>query len=622
MAGPVNPAAAPEGARGGQYVTVPGFGLPGQSMPSHSRTADGSTVVYSPKGWRWEEAGDSYSLATAKVAAAAMEGAVRRVRSSMGEVFYIKGTPDTNPEFSGGATGDTCRVQDAITGEIVAEWRWTGSTWERMRVSNEQISNLDVGKLTAGSAAIAELTARKIASDVGRFLELTTDQLTVTGNASFVNATAHHIWTRIINATEGEFEQIRAGMLSANSVNASNLQAGAIDGQVITGATLQSTRESSRGLKITSDGIFAYSPAGKRTVWIDSHNGYVDIDGNIGISDTWSRAWFGDITDGVTGIDSGKLGDQWGVGIFMNKLNGPYKWPALVTFKEDPSVKGGMLYFQAPSHDDNGAASMRLSRGGWNAYGGKDNVWGFGLNGGGFTIGARGVVNLNATSTQASIWMNLKNPLGIESTMMRLTVLDNQARGVYCNGRATVMAWDSQHQIYVDSAGVHQVGNKAFAMRVPGEWQKRHKMLEHFSTESPYDGIEYWETIDLDAEGRATWTLPDYVPKIASVRAPWIVLTSDGASAVLNRTGYGTDAKPWTVSVTGRPNTSVAVLVKGARQIDVWDPDTDEVALDDRARTSLWTDPPGGPGDGPGTPPPPGYLYDGEGPFPKPANDA
>ena len=174
MTGPLNPAAAPEGARGGQYVTVPAFAAPGHSAPANTRDAPGSTIVYSPKGWRWEEAGDDYSNAVSKVTSAAMEGAVRRIKSSMGEVFYIRGTEDTRPPFDGSAIGDTCRVQDAQTLDIVAEWRWNGATWERMRVTSEQISNLDVGKLTAGSASIAEITARKIASDVGRFLEITT----------------------------------------------------------------------------------------------------------------------------------------------------------------------------------------------------------------------------------------------------------------------------------------------------------------------------------------------------------------------------------------------------------------------------------------------------------------
>ena len=148
MAGPQNPSAADPKARGGQYVTSPGFASPGHSTPTSSRTAPDSTVVYSPKGWRWEEAGDDYSLAVSKMTGAAIESAVRRMRTTFGQVFYIKGDATTRPPFDGESVGDTCRVQDGITLDIVAEWRWTGSSWERMQVDNQQISNLDVGKLT------------------------------------------------------------------------------------------------------------------------------------------------------------------------------------------------------------------------------------------------------------------------------------------------------------------------------------------------------------------------------------------------------------------------------------------------------------------------------------------
>ena len=51
MAGPENWKDAPEGGHGGQYVTTPGFAALGQSSPTNSRTAPGSKIVYSPKGW-------------------------------------------------------------------------------------------------------------------------------------------------------------------------------------------------------------------------------------------------------------------------------------------------------------------------------------------------------------------------------------------------------------------------------------------------------------------------------------------------------------------------------------------------------------------------------------------
>lgn len=600
MAGPVNRSDAPHGASGGQYVTVPAFAALGHSSPTNSRTAPGSIIVYSPKGWRWEEAGDDYSKTISKLTAATMESAVRRIRTSMGEVSYIRGTSDTVPPFSGQSVGDTCRVQDAQTLDIVAEWRWDGATWERMRVTSEQISNLDVGKLTAGSASIAEVTARKIASDVGRFLEITTDQLTVTGNASFVNATAHHVWTEIVTAGQGEFEQIKAGMLAANSVSASNIQGGAIDGQVITGATIQTERNNQRGIKIDSTGIRSYTSNGRGTSFeVDAATGRVKVLGEVGIQDSWSIAQFIDIVENVSGNDVGQRGDRWGVGLSMNSKVFPYKYPALITFKEDPSVSGGILYLQAPSSYDNGTPNMRMATSGLSVYSGKTSTWQMNLSRTGFGAGAAGKGNFQVNDYSASITVGgYDSHLYIQGDNFRLRSQNSALRSVWGNATNVVLSWDGSHQVVVDRDGFRAVGGKNFIMRVPGEWQKRHMMLQHASTESPHDGIEYWENVELDSTGRATWVLPDYVPKIASPTAPWIVLTSSTASARLIRTGYGADAAPWSVEVSGQSGETVAVLVKGARQVDEWDEKTDTVSLRDRSKEPVWVLPPATAQDG------------------------
>lgn len=591
MPGPTKPFLSPAEARGGQYVTVPAFATPGHSSPSNTRDAPGSTIVYSPKGWRWEEAGDDYSKTVSKLTAATMESAVRRVKTSFGEVFYIRGDSETVPPFGGAAVGDTCRVQDAQTLNIVAEWRWDGAHWERMRVTSEQISNLDVGRLTAGSANIPEIAARKIASDVGRFLEITTDQLTVTGNASFVNATAHHVWTEIVTAGQGEFEQIKAGMLAANSVNASNIQGGAIDGQVITGATIQTSKQNNAGIKMDPWGIRAYRPNGRTAFSVNAATGSVYVDGDVGISDTWSKARFVDIIEQLSGNDVGQRGDRWGVGLEMNKLSSPYKYSALVTFKEDPTNRGGILYFQAPSNTDNGTPNMRLSTTGLQVYGGKTVSWSMSTSNSGFSAGSAGKASISINNYSSSIGMNGEIPFLVERNGCHIRTFGDRWKGFWVNNNATIMGWASQKQAIVDNDGFRAVGGKTFIMRVPGEWAKRKKMLQHCCTESPYDGLEYWENVTLDSGGRATWVLPDYIPKIASPAAPWVVLTSSTATATLNRTGYGVDAAPWSVDIRGKSGETVSVLVKGARQLDEWEYDSDEVSLRDRALESVWVDP-------------------------------
>lgn len=594
MPGPINPASAPEGARGGQYVTVPAFASPGQSLPNNSRTAEGSTVVYSPKGWRWEEAGDEYSKSVSKLTAATMESAVRRIRSSLGTVLYIRGTSDTEPPFRGETPGDTVRVQDAQTLDIVAEWKWNGSSWERMRVTSEQISNLDVGKLTVGAANIAELTARKIAADVGRFLEITTDQLTVTGNASFVNATAHHVWTKIITAGQGEFEKIRAGMLEANSVNASNIQAGAVDGQVITGATIQTERANNRGLKLTSDGLRVYDSRGASVLDVNARTGAISISGHLSRRDSWSMVWFNDVISTRTGRDVGTDGSKWGCGLAFNSLEDNWGDGVIALLKDrsgDPSIRmqapyaglgGDVPYISVGTsyvtmYTPSGDTLFEFKTGGVRLKA-QDIYWW--ANSGGFSYGTNS---------------DNKPRLYVGPNVVSIRPMGETLPRFHADRTSTTMQFGERHQVWISSSGVHITGTKNFFMRVPELTAQRGGMwLKHACTESPYDGIEYWENIELDAEGRARWTLPDYVPRIASAKAPWAVFTSDGARAALDRS----NPEEWHVDVTGAPGTTVAVLVKGARSIDQEVSERGEPVMRDYARESPWHLPPPSPGDG------------------------
>lgn len=585
MTGPLNPAAAPEGARGGQYVTVPAFASPGQSLPSHSRTAEGSTVVYSPKGWRWEEAGDEYSKSVSRLTAATMESAVRRIRSSFGTVLYIRGTSDTEPPFRGETLGDTVRVQDAQTLDIVAEWKWNGSSWERMRVTSEQISNLDVGKLTVGAANIAELTARRIAADVGRFLEITTDQLTVTGNASFVNATAHHVWTKIVTAGQGEFEKIKAGMLEANSVSASNIQAGAIDGQVITGATLQTERTYNRGLKLSSDGLQVYDARGRSVLDVNAHTGAIKISGHLSRQDSWSKVWFNDVISTRTGRDVGTDGSKWGCGLAFNSLEDNWGDGVIAMLKDrsgDPSIR-----IQAPYPSGIGDEVPYISVG--TSYVTMYTPSGdtlFEFKAGGLRLKAQDIYWW-ANSGGFSYGTNSDNKprLYVGPNTVHIRPMGESLPRFWGDRNSTTMQYTGSHQVWINGSGVNITGGKKFSMRVPVLTAERGGLwLEHSCTESPYDGIEYWENVTLGEDGRYRWTLPDYVPKIASKKAPWVVFANEGARGVLDRS----NPEEWHVDVTGTPGSVVAVLVKGARQIDQDVDEHGEPIMRDYARESPW----------------------------------
>ena len=164
---------------------------------------------------------------------------------------------------------------------------------------------------------------------------------------------------------------------------------------------------------------------------------------------------------------------------------------------------------------------------------------------------------------------------------------------------STTMQYTGSHQVWINGSGVNITGGKKFSMRVPVLTAERGGLwLEHSCTESPYDGIEYWENVTLDGNGRYRWTLPDYVPRIASKKAPWVVFANEGARGVLDRS----NPEEWHVDVTGTPGSVVAVLVKGARQIDQDVDEHGEPIMRDYARESPWHI---------GAPTPPAYAEGG-----------
>jgi hypothetical protein len=599
MPGPKKPFLAGDGARGAQYVTVPAFAAPGHSSPSNSRDAPGSTVVYSPKGWKWEEAGDDYSKTVSKLTAATMESAVRRVKTSFGEVFYIRGDSETVPPFGGTAVGDTCRVQDAQTLDIVAEWKWDGAHWERMRVTSEQISNLDVGRLTAGSANIPEIAARKIASDVGRFLEITTDQLTVTGNASFVNATAHHVWSEIVTAKQGEYEQIHAGMIAANSITANQIQAGAIDGMVITGATIQTNRASNRGMKISNSGMQVYASNGWKALDINAWNGDILINGRLGRRDSWSECYFDDIVWAQTGTDTSRSGAKIGCGLVFNSLEDDWEDGGLF-IQRDSQTRSPSITLQSAAQK--GAAERPAIVLGTQQVSisiGPQANWGtLALSKFGFSsrVNSASFAYNDGEMAYRKTSDNNHAYFGLGRNWATLTTLGNQNTGMWVNDHATILAWRRLPQIWIDNDGIHMNPEKKFTMQVPKLSKERGGLwLSHACTESPYDGVEYWENLTLDESGHFRWVLPDYVPLIASPVAPWVVFASGTASAEIDRSSPDL----WAVVVKGEPGARVDVLVKGARMVNTGEDDADgEPILKDNARKTNWElGPPGGGGN-------------------------
>jgi hypothetical protein len=574
-----------------EYIQWPGPAtFPAEtSFPAYDRSADGNTTVHSHKGWEWVESDNPFQKAAASLAQSTIEASIRRMRTVFGKVFYQKGNATDKPDFPGETYGDTARIQDPSTLDIVAEWKWNGVDWERARVSGEQISNLDVGRLTAGSAAINDLAARRIAGDIGKFLQLTTDQLTVTGNASFVDLTAKHVWTRIINARSGEFEKIKAGMLAANSVTADNLRAGAIDGQVITGASIQTDRQNNRGLKIDNSGMRAYSTNGWKSLDINAHTGEISISGRIGRRDSWSECYFNDLVWGQTGTDVAKSGAKIGCGLAFNSLEDDWEDGALFIQKDPNTSEPSITLQSAAKKGAESRPSLILGtqqasitigpNGNWGSL--AISKYGFSSKVGSssFTFNDSGIAYRKTNDNNHAFF-------GLGWDWATLTCMSNKNSGMWVNNHATILAWRKYPQIWLDNDGIHMNPEKKFTMQVPKLTKERGGLwLSHACTESPYDGVEYWENLTLDGQGRARWELPNYVPRIASPVAPWVVFASGTASAEIDRS----DPDLWAVTVTGEPGARVDVLVKGARMVNTGEDDADgEPIMKDNARKTNW----------------------------------
>ena len=73
--------------------------------------------------------------------------------------------------------GDIHRNRDKSTGEIWAEYQWTGTAWQEVSFGDGVLSSLDVGKVTGGTGAFQKFFADNLIADNATINKLWTDQL-------------------------------------------------------------------------------------------------------------------------------------------------------------------------------------------------------------------------------------------------------------------------------------------------------------------------------------------------------------------------------------------------------------------------------------------------------------
>jgi len=203
------------------------------------RTSDNTPWAYDASIPDWVQVTDQ----TAKDAAAAAVLAQQAATAASNAAAAAQATADGKPLIlfsttsapSGTApTGSIWFLWDSAK-NIAGQWLQSGTlanpVWTPQQIRSEVIANLDVGKLTAGSAAIADLVAQKIAASTANFQTVNVSNLFVTSGATLTQAVIDFLFTNVVQA-----KKITAGMIDVSTLN----------GVTITGAILQTSASGKR----------------------------------------------------------------------------------------------------------------------------------------------------------------------------------------------------------------------------------------------------------------------------------------------------------------------------------------------------------------------------------------
>ena len=149
------------------------------------------------------------------------------------------------PAGVGQTEGDTHRQRDS-SGNIIAEWSWDGDAWVPQQITSEQISNLDVGKLTAGTAEIAEVVAQRIGAASGEFIELDAGRIT-TGEIGAARIAVAELFADMFAAHKITAEEADLGSLAADEgfiadLEAAIVRADTFEGRRFVGGTFEGAR--------------------------------------------------------------------------------------------------------------------------------------------------------------------------------------------------------------------------------------------------------------------------------------------------------------------------------------------------------------------------------------------
>lgn len=309
-----------------------------------------------------------------------------------------------------------------ISGPVIAQWVMANGSWESTEIASEAIANLDVGKLTAGSAEVVETVTEKLLANQAIVNRLIAEDAFINGDMLvdgtigtrqidaekiFTNETvAETIWAEVvragmleaeeafiggalikddtidaakINVTEeltaqvAQFLEIEAGMIKSNAFEGETFTGG-----TFVGGTFESHVEPERGVKLTEDGLKTYKTDGEQTFHANAHDGSVEMTG-------WVRSKASGRPE-VAVLGVSELANRPGLMLDTGTSDGAQ--PTIFSSANSTlGIPAGTLYLTSREKDlnDSGRGTLMLSQGGNVSLGasfGSNAGTGFHTNGG------------------------------------------------------------------------------------------------------------------------------------------------------------------------------------------------------------------------------------------------
>ncbi|MBF4602842.1 hypothetical protein [Curtobacterium sp. VKM Ac-2884] len=220
------------------------------------RSSDNTPWVFDATASDWVQVTDQVAIDAAANAAKAQQDATAASNAAKA----AQATADSKPLIlysstagpSGTAPNGTIWFLWDSAKNVAGQWLQSGTlaapVWTPQQIRSEVIANLDVAKLTAGSAAIAELVAQKIAAATGNFQTVNVSNLFVTSGATMSQAVIDYLFANVVQA-----KKITAGMIDVDSLN----------GITLTGALIKTAASGAR-IEMLQRRIDVYDSTGTR----------------------------------------------------------------------------------------------------------------------------------------------------------------------------------------------------------------------------------------------------------------------------------------------------------------------------------------------------------------------